>query len=138
MTEEERRKLNARERAKAYYNRHKGELAFREHIRQYQAKYYQEHKEDPRKKSYYRNYYIKNKDKILERGKKWRDEHVEYLRNYQREYAKKKKKKETSEKPSADKIARIFKNRVTAEHYKWLMQNRGYNKESEVEHEIAR
>lgn len=86
---------------------------------------------------YYQRYYQRNKEKLLEKSKSWRQNHPEKVKEYQRRYYQKKRAAAKKEKkimlnPDIDKAKSLFRDPSKAVHLQWLLEhNRNKSKQYE-------
>lgn len=78
---------------------------------------------------YYQRYYQRNKEKLLEKSKSWRQNHPEKVKEYQRRYYQKKRAAAKKEKkimlnPDIDKAKSLFRDPSKAAHLQWLLEHR--------------
>lgn len=85
----------------------------------------------------YQRYYQRNKEKLLEKSKSWRQNHPEKVKEYQRRYYQKKRAAEKKEKkimlnPDIDKAKSLFRDPSKTVHLQWLLEhNRNKSKQYE-------
>lgn len=77
---------------------------------------------------YYQRYYQRNKEKLLEKSKSWRQNHPEKVKVYQRRYYQKKraakKEKKIMLNPDINKAKSLFRDPTKTVHLQWLFEHR--------------
>lgn len=95
-----------------------------------QREYYLKNRDNQR-------YYQRNKEKLLEKSKSWRQNHPEKVKEYQRRYYQKKRAAAKKEKkimlnPDIDKAKSLFRDPSKTVHLQWLLEhNRNKSKQYE-------
>lgn len=80
-----------------------------------------------KRRLYHQGYYQRNKERINKQSRDWKEAHREYIKEYMRGYAIKRKAREQEEKkktkPDLAKVKALFRSPEQAAHLQWLVDH---------------